>query len=79
MDTLWIIQRNLIGSSMINILVTSKINALYIRILGGMYLNQILKVSYNEVTSTMVSVSNGIKQGSVLSSTLFKVYVDGIC
>ncbi len=37
-----------------------------------------LKVSYNGVTCRYFSVSNGVKQGGVLSSTLFGVYVDGM-
>ncbi len=46
-----------------NLLVTRKTNPLYTRILSNMYLIQILKVSYNEVTSTCVSVTKGVKQG----------------
>ncbi len=58
-----------------NLLMTRKSNPLYIRILHNMYLNQKLKVSYNGVTCRCFSVSNGVKQGGVLSSTLQAVYV----
>ncbi len=56
--------------------MTRKIKPLYIRLLSNMYLNQQLKVSYNGVTSKCFPVSNGVKQGGVLSPTLFVVYVD---
>ncbi len=61
-----------------NLLVTRKINPLYIRLLCSMYHNQKLKVSYNGVTSRCFSVSNEVKQGGVLSPTLFGEYVDGM-
>ncbi len=61
-----------------NLFVTRKIKPLFIRLLSNVYLNQKLNVSYNGVTSRCFSVSNGIKQGGVLSPTLFGLYVDGM-
>ena len=53
-------------------------NKLYIRCLIYMYTNQKLCVSWNGFKTNSFSVSNGVKQGGVLSPLLFSVYVDGL-
>ena len=44
----------------------------------SMYVKQKLRVVFNRVSSEWFCVSNGVKQGGVLSPTLFGVYVDGL-
>ncbi len=63
---------------LLNLLVTRKISPLHIRLLSNMYLDQKLKVSYNRVTTRYFSVLKGVKQGGVLSVTIFGVYVGGM-
>ena len=54
------------------------INPLYVRILIQMYTNQKLRVVYNNNASAWFNVTNGVKQGGVISPTLFSVYIDGM-
>ncbi len=53
-------------------------NTLYIRLLMFMYINQKLRVTFNGNSSEWFNVTNGGKQGGVLSPTLFSVYIDGM-
>ena len=48
------------------------------RLLLYMYTNQKLRVKWGSFTSNVFSVSNGVKQGGVLSPILFSVYMDGL-
>ena len=41
-----------------------------------LYIRQNLRASWNGVISTNFSVSNGVRQGGVLSPILFNVYID---
>ena len=59
-------------------LIDRKVNPLFIRLLLKMYVNQKLRVKFNQSCSTFFSVSNGVKQGGVLSPTLFGIYVNGL-
>ena len=54
------------------------VNPVYIRFLVDNYVKQKLRVMYNEEVSNYFNVSNGVKQGAVLSPTLFSVYVDNL-
>ncbi len=42
-----------------------------------MYLNQKLRVRWHSSHSQYVNVSNGVKQGGVISQILFCIYMDG--
>ncbi len=53
-------------------------NPLYIRLLMLMYINQKLRVTFNGNSSEWFNVTTGVKQGGVLSPTLFGVYIDGM-
>ena len=44
----------------------------------SMYIKQKLRVTFNGNNSEWFNVTNGVKQGGVLSPTLFGVYVDGM-
>ena len=41
-----------------------------------MYSNQLCHVKWGDETSASFSISNGIKQGGVISSLLFSLYID---
>ena len=51
---------------------------IYIRILAFWYKHQSLVVKWGNCFSSTFSVTNGVRQGSVLSPYLFCVYVDRI-
>ena len=48
----------------------------FFRIIMDLYTRQNLRASWNGVISTNFSVSNGVRQGGVLSPILFNVYID---
>ena len=43
-----------------------------------MYINQNVRVRYNATYSDYFNVTNGVKQGGVISPTLFTCYIDGM-
>ncbi len=51
---------------------------LVIRLLSVLHTNQTLKVKWKSSIGNSFSVSNGVKQGGVLSLVLFAVYIDGL-
>ena len=63
-------------SQLFKCLVKRKMNPILIRLLINMYTNQINRVRYNQSFSELFTVTNGVKQGGVLSPTLFSVYVN---
>jgi hypothetical protein len=56
-------------------LIDRKLNVLYIRCLLYMYTTQKLRVQWQGCRSDSFTVMNGVKQGGVISPTLFSVYV----
>ena len=46
------------------------------RLLLHMYLNQKMRIRWGETTTSLFNVSNGVKQGGVLSPILFSIYID---
>ena len=51
---------------------------LTVRLLLNMYTNQKLQVKWNGCISPKFNVSNGVRQGGILSPFLFSVYVDDL-
>ena len=49
---------------------------LYARFILCMYTHQKLRVNWNGIYSELFDVSNGVKQGGILSPILFCIYVD---
>ena len=48
------------------------------RLLLNMYVNQKLRIKWNDIYSDFFSVKNGVKQGGVISPCLFCIYIDGL-
>ena len=61
-----------------NCLHHRKVPLIYIRILAFWYKNQIMYVKWGSAISAGFTVTNGVRQGSVLSPYLFCVYVDNM-
>jgi hypothetical protein len=64
--------------TLFELLLKRDINPVYIRLLMKMYIDQKLRVCYNRQSSAWFNVTNGVKQGGVLSPTLFCLYMDGL-
>ena len=60
------------------ILLERNVNPLICRLLLNMYTNQKLRVKWANEFSSEFSVTNGVKQGGVISPLLFCVYMDGL-
>ena len=59
-------------------LINRKMCPLFIRLLIHMYTNQKLNVNWNGSLSADFKVSNGVRQGGILSPMLFGIYIDGL-
>ena len=57
-------------------LISRNVNLLVVRFLLNMYLNQSVRVRFNQTHSDFFHVANGVKQGGVLSPILFSIYID---
>jgi hypothetical protein len=63
-------------TKLFNILLDRSLCPLVARLLLFMYLNQKLRVRWGKETTESFNASNGVKQGGVLSPTLFSVYIE---
>ena len=59
-------------------LISRNVPMIFIRLLQFWYKNQAMKVRWGNVTSNSINVSNGVRQGGVLSPYLFSIYVDDL-
>ena len=59
-------------------LIDKGLPSVYIRLLLVMYRGQTANVRWNNIFSNEFDISNGVKQGAVLSAILFCVYVDDL-
>ena len=55
-------------------LIEKNVPPIYLRLLLVMYRTQSAKVRWNGELSDAFSISNGVKQGAVLSAVLFCIY-----
>ena len=51
---------------------------MFLRLLAFIYTNQRYNVAWNNTTSPSFDVYNGVKQGAILSPTLFSTYIDDL-
>ena len=59
-------------------LLERDISPIVLKLLLFMYTNQSLQVKWSNTLSDQFSVMNGVKQGGVLSPSIFSVYTDGL-
>ena len=59
-----------------SILLNKDIPTIVVRLYFDSYSRQKARVGWNNIMSEYFSVSNGVKQGGVLSSMLFRLYID---
>ena len=65
-------------SSLFEKLIETKLPPIYIRLLLVMYKTQSAKVKWEGSVSDAFSITNGVKQGAVLSAILFCIYIDDL-
>ena len=59
-------------------LLEKGMDSLFVRLLIYMYVNQKLRVKWNNAVSETFEVHNGVKQGGVLSPVLFGIHLDSL-
>ena len=59
-----------------SILLSKKIPKLVVRLCFDSYMRQKACVSWDNIKTSYFSISNGVKQGGVISSILFSLYID---
>ena len=58
------------------LLICRKVCPIVTGILVNLYTSQVIRTKWENVMSEIVSVSNGVKQGGVMSPILFIIYMD---
>ena len=59
-------------------LIARKVPHIVIRLLAYWYTSQTFVIRWNNILSDPFTVSNGARQGSILSPTLFSIYLDSL-
>ena len=57
-------------------LIHKNLSPIFVRLLMKMYMSQVASVRWEKKLSSIFSVTNGVKQGAVLSSILFCIYIN---
>ena len=63
-------------SALFDLLIERKIPWIYLRCMLFIYLNQQAQVNWSNQLSNKFDISNGIRQGAIMSPALFSIYLD---
>ncbi len=69
-----VVDRSRLWARLLNIGLPSE----FVAVLKSLYNNTITRVQYGNVTSDMIHVESGVKQGCPLSPTLFNIFIAGL-
>lgn len=64
--------------SLFSKLIDRKVNPLFVRLLLYWYTNQTMCIRWANTLSSFFTVSNGVRQGGIMSPILFNVYMDDL-
>ena len=59
-------------------LIKINIPCIYIKFIYNWYINQEIQVKYKNTLSQPWKMTNGVRQGGILSPFLFQIYIDGL-
>ena len=65
-------------ASLFNHLSSRNMCPVVLRLIMNMYISQKMHIRFSNSLSNQFTVDNGVKQGGVLSSILFTVYIDNL-
>ena len=60
----------------VNLMYSRGLCPIYLRLLIKMFEEQNMRIRWNNTVTDYCTISNGVKQGGVLSSVLFSIYLD---
>ena len=69
---------DLVNYSKLFVKLKTRVSPLFLRLLAYIYLTQKCDVKWNLSRSPVFNVLNGVRQGAILSPTLFSIYIDDL-
>jgi hypothetical protein len=64
--------------SLFRLLFKRELPTTWLRLLVNLYTNHLTRIAWNGIYSASFLVSNGVKQGGIISLVLFCVYLNGL-